>query len=626
MTQSDVVKGASDKKYLNLRSELDVQRNSEVELNSSMEIPVPNEIIAQILTYLSHGDLCNVSLVSRRMYNVAATPSLWAKLRVCRPLLAERGLAELITCERYCMVETIDLYQQQIAEQKLVRIIEQSMEMPGLKKIVLYDHVLTYISADLLAKAFTRLAEVVIGGTYLTRGQLTTILQTSLTSTSLNMLDLSNLSKISEDMWENTGYLPVGLRPDSVNRELSNVSDDILRQALKRLEIVSLKCNKLGLLQWNTILENTPGSNLKELDLSFNSEIIDIPGLTLAMAVASLRKVNLAYITLTDDQLLSIFTLIKTSNTLEDLNIGNIKLQDMPKEMLTVLCKLKVVNIEGTNLGNEQIKQILNGICDVSSSKHRLEKLDISRNSLQDIPSQLLADACMRLTHLNISDTSLTTSQCEAIFSAIPNSSMIYLDISGVRLAAVPAEILSKGVCGLREVDLSSTMTTTKQIIEILTKSKESETLKKVVGILMRNIPEHLERYAACLSMVTPFGNVNLRARRQEETMKILGEEEPTAPWLIAAGIHQPRSPPEASGSIPPPPPPPGVVNPFGNLNVRATRQEEHLRTLDQEEPTAPWLIAAGIHQPRSVPEASRSIPPPPPPPSSNQFPPPPSE
>merc|ERR1712128_220858 len=143
-------------------------------------------------------------------------------------------------------------------------------------------------------------------------------------------------------MWENTGYLPVGLRPESVNRELSNMSND-----LKRLEKVSLKCNKLGLLQWNAILENTPGSNIKELDLSFNSEIIDIPGLTLGMAVASLRKVNLAYITLTDDQLLSIFTLIKTSNTLEDLNIGNIKLQDIPKEMLTVLCKLKVVNIEG---------------------------------------------------------------------------------------------------------------------------------------------------------------------------------------------------------------------------------------------------------------------------------------
>lgn len=431
--------------------------------------------------------------------------------------------------------------------------------MPGLKKIVLYDHVLTNLPAELLAKAFSRLQEVVIGGTYLTRGQLTTILETSLASTRLAMFDLSNLSKISEDMWENTGYLPLGVRPDSVNQELSNVSEELLTKSLLRLEKVSLKCNKLGLLQWNSILENTPASGLKDLDLSFNSEIIDIPSITLATAVASLRKVNLAYLTLTDEQLLFIFKLIKTSQTLEDLNIGNIKLQDIPKDMLTTLCKLKVVNIEGTNLSNVQVNEILYAIAheDNSIYPNKIEKLNISRNSIQDTPSQLLADACSRLSHLNISDTYLTTSQCVAIFSALPNSKLKFLDISGVRLASVPTHVLAKGVCCLMEVDLSSTMTTTQQVIAILTNSKDSKTLNKVVGIAMRNIPEHLEECATYLSMVTPYGNLSLRARRQERLKKNNKKDEERPRASLSPNSRLVPAHPPVSGMIPPPPPPP---------------------------------------------------------------------
>ena len=79
------------------------------------------------------------------------------------------------------------------------------------------------------------------------------------------------------------------------------------------------------------------------------------------------------------------------------------------------------------------------------------------------------------------------------------------LDISGVRLSSVPTEVLAVGACSLVEVDLSSTMITTKQVIAILTRSKKSKTQNKVVGIGMRHIPEHLEFCAKYLSMVTPM-------------------------------------------------------------------------------------------------------------------------
>eukprot|EP00092_Neocalanus_flemingeri_P027663 GFUD01030027.1.p1 GENE.GFUD01030027.1~~GFUD01030027.1.p1 ORF type:complete len:541 (-),score=122.28 GFUD01030027.1:35-1657(-) len=528
-----------------------------------MDLPLPNEMIVKILSYLPHGDLCSFSLVSHRMYNLASTPNLWSKVILSRPALRHKELAELMSYERYNLLEKIDLYQLQISEQKLVKIIEQTMDMPGLKTVVLYDHVLTNIPAELLAKAFTRLQEVVVGGTYLTRGQLKLILESSLASGSLKMLDLSNLSKISEDMWENTGHLPQGVRHDSVNQELGNVSEDLLTKSLMRLEKLSLKCNKLGLLQWNSLLENTPASNLKDLDLSFNSEIIDIPSITLAMAVASLRKVNLAYITLTDEQLLCIFKLIKTSQTLEELNIGNIKLQDIPNQDMETLCKLKMVNIEGTNLTNVQANSVLQAISNVDHPTYpnKIKSLNISRNSIQDTPSQLLANACLQLTHLNISDTYLTNSQCVAIFSALPNSNMTFLDISGVRISLVPADILSRGVCSLKEVDLSSTMTTTQQVIAILTRSKDSKTLHKVVGIAMRNIPEHLEECATYLSMVTPYGNLSLRARRQERLKK--NGKAPRARPKVTLPPNSAQ--PQVSGMIPPPPPPPpsSVQNQF---------------------------------------------------------------
>ena len=134
--------------------------------------------------------------------------------------------------------------------------------------------------------------------------------------------------------------------------------------------------------------------------------------------------------------------------------------------------------------------------------------------------SQHLFDACLVMTSLHISDTYLTANQSLTIFSALPNSNMQYLDISGVRLSSVPTEVLAVGVCSLVEVDLSSTMISTKQVIAILTRSKKSKTLSKVVGIGMRDIPEHLEICAKYLSMITPYGNLRLRARRQARLMQ----------------------------------------------------------------------------------------------------------
>ena len=245
-------------------------------------------------------------------------------------------------------------------------------------------------------------------------------------------------------------------------------------------------------------------------------------------------------------------------------------LQDIPREMLAPLCKLRQLNIEGTNLTNTQVNNIL---CEITQrqtpDKTKLESLNISRNVLNDTPSQLLADACLRLTSLNISDTFLTPKQCLAIFSALPNSKMTYLDISGVRLISVPTAVLAKGVCSLVEVDLSSTMITTRQVIAILTKSKMSSTLNKVVGIAMKDIPQHLEVCAKYLRMITPYGNLNLRARRQVRlrennksgNIKRNGRriyplpERSIPPPLPPQGI--PAPPPFPSNGIPPPPPPP---------------------------------------------------------------------
>ena len=148
------------------------------------------------------------------------------------------------------------MYQLEISQLRLRTIIEQTMNMAVLKKIILYELVLTNIPADLVG-----------GGTYLNREQLTTILESCLESGNLKMLDLSNLSKISEDMWMSTGYLPQGVQRDSVDQELSKVSKELLTKSDVQLKKITLKTNKPGLLQWNSILENTPASNLEDFDL-----------------------------------------------------------------------------------------------------------------------------------------------------------------------------------------------------------------------------------------------------------------------------------------------------------------------------------------------------------------------
>eukprot|EP00091_Calanus_sinicus_P006238 TRINITY_DN16848_c0_g1_i1.p1 TRINITY_DN16848_c0_g1~~TRINITY_DN16848_c0_g1_i1.p1 ORF type:complete len:106 (+),score=30.03 TRINITY_DN16848_c0_g1_i1:132-449(+) len=103
------------------------------------------------------------------MYSLASTAGLWRKVILSRPVIEERGLTELMSYPRYSLVERLDLYQLEISQPRLRNIIEQTMSMEGLRKISLYEHVLTNIPADLLARAFSRLEEVVVGGTYLNK-------------------------------------------------------------------------------------------------------------------------------------------------------------------------------------------------------------------------------------------------------------------------------------------------------------------------------------------------------------------------------------------------------------------------------------------------------------------------
>ena len=86
---------------------------------------------------------------------MASTAGLWRKVILSRPVIEERGLTELISYPRYSLVERLDLYQLEISERRLRTIIEQTMSMAGLKKIILYEHVLTNIPADFLARAFS---------------------------------------------------------------------------------------------------------------------------------------------------------------------------------------------------------------------------------------------------------------------------------------------------------------------------------------------------------------------------------------------------------------------------------------------------------------------------------------
>ena len=79
-------------------------------MESSKICSLPNELVLQILRYVSFKDLCSVAEVSRDFYSLATDPLLWRYFEIFHRKAPEK-LNTILELKRFSKLATIHLSQ-----------------------------------------------------------------------------------------------------------------------------------------------------------------------------------------------------------------------------------------------------------------------------------------------------------------------------------------------------------------------------------------------------------------------------------------------------------------------------------------------------------------------------------
>merc|ERR550519_987593 len=104
---------------------------------------------------------------------------------------------------------------------------------------------------------------------------------------------------------------------------------------------------------------------------------------------------------------------------------------------------MHTVNLEYTSLVTDQCTQIL----DASLASTTLSDLNLEGINLSEVPADLLATAVSRLRNVNLGITDMTTDQCVTVLDASRSSTTLTdLDLADIDLSGVPADLLATAV------------------------------------------------------------------------------------------------------------------------------------------------------------------------------------
>jgi len=225
---------------------------------------------------------------------------------------------------------------------------------------------------------------------------------------------------------------------------------------------------------------------LKQINLQ------NIPSQILAHAVGCLPKVDLSWTHLTSEQILAVLDACINSSTPIDVSLDALNLHNIPSQILAqAVRRLHKVNLAYTRLTSEQILAVL----DVCINSSTLVDVSLESVHLQNIPSQILAQAVSRLHKVDLSWTHLTYTHILAVLDACINSStLIDVSLDALNLHNIPSHILAQAVSRLQKVNLSNTGLRSEQILAVLESCIISPTLIDVLllGVDLKGIPAEI--------------------------------------------------------------------------------------------------------------------------------------
>jgi len=169
------------------------------------EVFLPPEVWWKILSYVSSADLCRVTSTSRYLYSVATDSGLWSRLsfRPNRKKVTSDGMEQMFSVPRFKKMRKLDLKYMRLDPELLEELFNCILSLKvKLEQLDLYGNDLSTVPSDVIAGATPKLKKINLTATKLTTSQVIELLTASVSSTTLEDINLggNNLRSVPGDI------------------------------------------------------------------------------------------------------------------------------------------------------------------------------------------------------------------------------------------------------------------------------------------------------------------------------------------------------------------------------------------------------------------------------------------
>lgn len=317
----------------------------------------------------------------------------------------------------------INLEKTHLTGDQSVLVFKEILTSTTLEDVNLAHVHLAQVPADLLGMAVATLVKADLERTELTREQFTGLMTHSLSSTTLEDLNVFYFEE------KCPAPLPI--------------SDAIISQAVSRLKIVNLGRASLTRLHAAAVLKEVMTSKtLRDLNLQ-DVNLSRVDANLLADAVCRLNNVDLSLTKLTPLQLLPLLTVVASSPSITSLRLLLVDLSQVKSDLLAKA----VVRLRSVTLSKLTTSQATAIFSKIQDSPSILEDLRLQNTNLSQVPPLLLAGAVARMKKADLTSSKLTTDQVTAILKQSINSRTVNdINLLGINLGEVQVNLLTKAL------------------------------------------------------------------------------------------------------------------------------------------------------------------------------------
>ena len=245
---------------------------------------------------------------------------------------------------------------------------------------------------------------------------------------------------------------------------------------------------------------------------------------------------NRSKFTGSSDDLSQLLELIQSSSDwrVTRLDVSSLNLFPVSPSLLTgALCRLEQVDLQFARLTGSQVTAVLAGGSEdggprTERRRRTLQRLDVSGVDLSKVPADLVAAAVCSLTEVNITGTNLSQDKLSLVFTSImerENLRLEKLNVSNCGLSSVDPSVLSTVLSRLKSLNLHSVHLTAEQVAAVVQDIKLMDHLDLSYNDLS-SLPADLAAEALCRASHLNISGSSLTCQQTNSILQLISNKD----------------------------------------------------------------------------------------------------